>query len=357
MQNPLARPFTAALIIPTGIGARYGGFGGDATPYLNLLAACCDCLLTHPNVANAAGFQKLPPNALYVEGYGLDQFFKGRWALRPVRQNRVGVVLDAGIEPGMRTLHENVIAAVRSVYGVCLLPTIDTAEPIQIQFQMESSGASAGIVENPDVLLQAAQAAQQAGATAIAVAVGMREPEDWANDYAQGEGVDPIGGLEAVISHTLVSLLEVPCAHAPVFPWELAEPVRDRQVDLRAAAEYITPSFLPCVLTGLHQAPQFVTQSSDLQPTDICLGDLDALVVPGNALGGIPTLAALEHHIPVIAVMENTTVLNMTPSHLLGEHVSQWIEANLLYPVRSYPEAAGMLLALKAGITLPESKE
>ncbi len=64
-------PFVAAMVIPTGVGASIGGFAGDATPHLNLLASVTDVLITHPNVANAAVFQKLPDNALYVEGYGL----------------------------------------------------------------------------------------------------------------------------------------------------------------------------------------------------------------------------------------------------------------------------------------------
>jgi len=29
------------------------------------------------------------PNALYVEGYALDRFAEGSWALQPVHQNRV----------------------------------------------------------------------------------------------------------------------------------------------------------------------------------------------------------------------------------------------------------------------------
>jgi len=31
------------------------------------------------------------PNALYVEGYALDRFAEGSWALQPVHQNRVSL--------------------------------------------------------------------------------------------------------------------------------------------------------------------------------------------------------------------------------------------------------------------------
>src|ERR1044072_7257870 len=109
----LKPPFMAAMIIPTGVGASIGGFGGDAMVYLNLLASVTDVLITHPNVANAAMFQKLPDNALYVEGYGLDRFMQGAWGLRPARRNRVGVVFDASMQDDMRTLHINTVNAVR----------------------------------------------------------------------------------------------------------------------------------------------------------------------------------------------------------------------------------------------------
>jgi hypothetical protein len=82
--------FTVAMVIPTGVGASQGGYGGDATVWMNLLASVCDTLVTHPNVANAAAFQALPSNALYVEGYGLDAFFKGDWGLCPVLAQRLG---------------------------------------------------------------------------------------------------------------------------------------------------------------------------------------------------------------------------------------------------------------------------
>lgn len=42
-------------------------------------------------VLNAAMLYWPMPNALYVEGYALDRFAEGSWALQPVHQNRVGL--------------------------------------------------------------------------------------------------------------------------------------------------------------------------------------------------------------------------------------------------------------------------
>ena len=35
------------------------------------------------------------------------------------------------------------------------------------------------------------------------------------DDYANGVGVDPVGGVEAIISHYISRELKVPCAHSP----------------------------------------------------------------------------------------------------------------------------------------------
>ena len=67
------------------------------------------------------------------------------------------------------------------------------------------------------------------------------------NSYREGKGVDPIAGVEAVISHLISKFLKVPCAHAPALsPIELNE-----NLDPRAASEEIGYTFLPSVLIGL----------------------------------------------------------------------------------------------------------
>ena len=348
----LQPPFVAAMIIPTGVGASIGGFAGDATPYLNLLASVTDVLITHPNVANAAVFQKLPENTLYVEGYGLDQFMQGHWALRPIRQNRVGVVLDAGIPEDMRILHINTINAVKSVYGVDIIGYTFTDAPVQTGCEMTPSGCSSGYLRNPEVILSACERLQGQGATAIALCMllpELEEDEETLEDsYRSGGGVDPIGGIEGILSHLVVSELGIPCANAPVFTWEKAVPVTDQVLDPRTAAEFIAPTFLPCVLTGLHRSPHMVpvAQSNAL---DLTVDRLSALVVPGNALGGIPVLAALAQGVPVIAVDNNQTVLGVDSDCFAAVPPHQ---KELIRRVRSYEEAAGVLQAMRLGLAL-----
>jgi len=87
-----AKPFATMMIVPTGVGASIGGYAGDALPSAKLLAAVSDVLITHPNVMNGAMLYWPIPNALYVEGYALDEFSANRLLLNPVHHggNKIG---------------------------------------------------------------------------------------------------------------------------------------------------------------------------------------------------------------------------------------------------------------------------
>ena len=122
------RPYTAVLIVPTGIGAAIGGYAGDALPVAKAMAKVCDRLITHPNVLNGAQLYWPLDNIFYVEGYGLDQFAQGQWGLKPVPQNRVGLILDQGIEPELRTRHLQAADATRATLGLPILEPV--GEPL-----------------------------------------------------------------------------------------------------------------------------------------------------------------------------------------------------------------------------------
>lgn len=345
--------FQVALIIPTGIGAAIGGYGGDAMTLLPLFASICDTVITHPNVANAACFQTLPPNVLYVEGFALDRYFNGEWRLQAVRQNKIGILWDSGCAPEMKVLHENTVRAVSTVYGVAVVAWEDTDEAVQLELTRGTSGRSAGCIQNPKTLFNAADKLLQQGVEAIAVCCHMPDTDENTQEkthtedaYQAGIGVDPIAGLEAMISHCLVARYHLPVAHAPIFDWETAMPITDKHLDPKAASEFIVSTFLPCVLTGLAKAPRYVTASSpSTLPLTLCVDTLSALIVPTDALGSLPVLSCVQRDIPVLAVANNTTVMQATAAQLgLSSHV---------IPCHSYLEALGYLASLKQGITLP----
>ena len=110
------------MLVPTGIGCDIGGYAGDALPSARLLAAASGCLITHPNVMNGASLYWSDSSVLYVEGYGLDRFAVGDWALRPVRRQRIGLLLDAGIEPELAQRQIQVAEGCRASLGLEIGP-------------------------------------------------------------------------------------------------------------------------------------------------------------------------------------------------------------------------------------------
>ena len=334
-----AAPLPTLMVVPTGIGCEIGGYAGDALPSARLLAAASGCLITHPNVMNGAALYWSDSRIHYVEGYGLDRFAAGDWALRPVRCQRIGLLLDAGIEAELAQRQIQVAEACRATLGLDIGPVLRSDQPLGVSLDRGPSGASWGRLEHPDALLRAGERLRDAGATAIAVVA--RFPEDLGSDaltsYRQGSGVDALAGAEAVISHLLVRHLQMPCAHAPA----LAPLPLDPQLDPRAAAEELGYTFLACVLVGLSRAPDLIDTTAALTG-DLQASQIGAAVVPEGALGGEAVLACVERGIPVISVA-NPSLLSVTPKVLgLSSGVLQ---------ASSYAEAAGLLVALREGIS------
>ena len=242
---------------------------------------------------------------LYVEGYALDEFFRGKCNLVRSSDIKIGIVFDKSISQKDLNVHINQINAVKTVYGIDIIGYEITKNPVGVSFYIDKSGASMGDVQNLETIKEAAQNLLERGADSIAIVCSF--PEDDGDDYANGIGVDPVGGVEAIISHYISKELKIPCAHAPAF--ENIQISTDI-VDPRCAAEYITPTFLPCILIGLGQAPKISLSDG------INIKDVDFLVMPYNSLGGIPVFEMSKLNKPIYAIKENSTVLDVTSSNL-----------------------------------------
>lgn len=305
-----------AFIVPTGIGASIGGYAGDASVWARKFAEFSR-LIVNPNVVNAGCFSGITENMLYVEGYTLDEFFKGNLSLQPSKNNKVGVVLDKGISENLLNIHINTINAVKTVYGIDIIYKI-TETAVQVDFFVDESGISTGKVNNIETLLHTAKELLKEGADAIAV-VCKFEDDNENEEYENAIGVDPIGGVEAIISHYLSKELNVPTAHSPAFE---DFSISTKIVNPKASAEYITPTFLPCILIGLSMAPKILKGqllTSHLSP--LTIKDLDFLVMPYNSLGSIPVFEAVKRGIKIFAVKENESVLNVTKDLLFLDKV------------------------------------
>jgi hypothetical protein len=333
----------AVSIVPTGIGCSIGGYAGDAAPATRLLASTVDYLVTNPNAVNASDFLQLDDNVLYTEGYCIDLLCRGRIDLHIPYANSIGVIVERSSDSRLDVAF-NVINTVRAVHGVDIEHCIVTDRPIGSRCERNASGAFVGSLDHPEVLASACDSLLANGVDAIAVASNVQDLpfDDYALHFA-GRAPNPVGGVEAVISHFIVNRFRVPAAHAPLLNVKelaLESPI----VDARGAGEFSSRSGLACVLMGLARAPQIAPRAGMRYRDVVNLNNIVAIVAPATCLGGIPTLFAARFRIPVIAVRDNETILRVTGRGLGLDNVIE---------VGSYAEAAGVVLARERGIALP----
>jgi len=337
--------FNAVMIVPTGIGAKIGGHAGDATPAARLLASACDTLITHPNVVNASDINELPENGLYVEGSVLARLLMGTVALQRVRSNRVLLAIDKHEDPRISDLAINAASAARATLGLdCAVRMLD--RPLRIRGTYSSSGRAVGRVENLEHIC-GVLADHRAEFDAVAIASVIEVPHSAHLEYYQlaGEMVNPWGGAEAMLTHSISMLFDVPSAHAPMIESMEISALEVGVVDPRMAAEAVSTCYLHCVLKGLHRSPQLVTDPTFWGHADtISAADVSCLVIPDGCVG-LPTLAALEQGIPVIAVRENS-------NQMRNDLRALPFAPGQLFVVENYLEAVGVMTALKAGVSV-----
>lgn len=305
------------LIIPTGIGAEIGGHAGDGNPVAKLIGAVSERVILHPNVVNASDINEMPPNALYVEGSMLDRFLEGEIGLREVASNRVLVVVNSPV----RNETINAVSAARVTIGVDASILV-LEKPLELIAAKGLEGKAIGCVVGWEALVRQVRREKF---DALAVTGPITIDPTVAENYLLHGGVNPWGGVEAVASKLISTALNKPVAHAP-----MGNTLEDFNeiVDPRMAPELVSVCYLHCVLKGLHRAPRI--------GVGLRVNDVSCLVTPVGCVGR-PHRACLERGIPIIAVRENKTCLNdpMPESFIF---------------VENYLEAAGMIVAMGAGI-------
>lgn len=329
-------------IIPTGVDCSIGGYAGDSAPATNLLAGTVDYLITNPNSVNASDFIHLSNNIVYTDGCSIDQFVRGHADLHVPYANRIGLIVEKSDE-WMLDVIFNVVNTARAVHGVDIVDCVITDQPIGGRCVINRSGAVSGTIDNPEAIYRACEKLIARGANAIAITSNIKDLP--MSDYAKhfdGRFPNPVGGVEAIISYLIGRRYQLPAAHAPLINIKDLD-LRHRVVDARGAGEFVSTSGLACILIGLRRAPQTSLDHAGAIAAALTLNNLLAVVTPASCLGGIPQLHAQAKGIPVIAVRDNETILNVTQAMLGLSNVIQ---------VQSYAEAAGAILALKQGISL-----
>ena len=338
--------FSAVLLIPTGIGSELGGHSGDAGGLARFIASGCDKLITHPNVVNASDVNELPENGLYVEGSVITGLMMGTIGLQKVRSNRVMLIMDKREDQRIPELSINTVSTARAAVGIDCPLIVELDKPVTMETKYSPSGCASGRIEALENLCGVMQK-YRSDYDAVALHTGVDVPPNFHLEYlkSKGEMVNPWGGVEAMLTHSLTLMFGVPTAHAPMVKnMEIANP-HAGVVDPRIASEAVSSTFLMCVLKGLHKSPRIIRDSSVFGHSGVLTNaDISCLIIPDGCVG-LPTLAAMEQGIPVIAVRENKNRMQ----NCLEDYPFQ---SGKLFIVDNYLEAVGVMNALKAGVSV-----
>ena len=339
-----AQRFNVVLLVPTGVGAEIGGHAGDAGPVARMLAEVCDTLVLHPNVVNASDLNEMPMDSLYVEGSVLTRLLMGTVGLERVRANRVLVVIDDHKDKIFVNATVNAVSSARAAYGLSCPEVVRLDPPVRMRTAYSPSGRAAGQVEQIKSICRLLDD-RRGKYDAVAISSVIDVPEKYHQEYfdKRGEMVNPWGGVEAMLTHTLSSMYNFPTAHSPMFESQKIADMDPGIVDPRMAAEAVSTTFLQCTLKGLQRSPRIITEPSTMaQPGVFTAADVSCLVIPDGCLG-LPILAALEQGIRVIAVSENRNRMKNDLSTL------PWNTGHF-YHVSNYWEAVGVIASMRAGM-------
>lgn len=334
--------FTSVLLIPTGIGAEIGGHAGDAGPVARLLASACDTLITHPNVVNASDINELPENGLYVEGSVITRLLMGTIGLQKVRSNRVMLIIDKHEDKFFYESAINSVSAARAAFGLDCPLVVTMEDKVLMHSLYASSGRAVGKIDYFERIYEAINQ-NRSKFDAVALSSVIKVPQNFHRDYHLQDMVNPWGGVEAMLTHTISLLLNIPSAHSPMLESREILDLDYGVTDPRKAAEIVSVTFLHCILKGLHRSPKIITSPSVAGNAGIIsVSDISCLVIPDGCVG-LPTLAALEQGIPIIAVRENRNRMKNRLEELP-------FHQNKLFMVDNYLEAVGVMNALKSGV-------
>lgn len=332
--------FNAVLLIPTGIGAEIGGHCGDGNAVARLIASACDNLITHPNVVNASDINEMTENTLYVEGSIITRLMMGQIGLQKVRSNRILMLMDKHEDKLFNDEIVNAVSSARISLGIdCNVYEMDNI--IRSVSAYSTSGRAVGTVEHLERLFEIINKFKDEY-DAIGLSTFIEVPEEYHTEYFQDvDMVNPWGGIESMLTHSIAEEFQIPCAHSPMMVSREIFDLEVGIVDPRKAPETSSITYLHCILKGLHKSPRIVPYEKGFNAQNI-----SCLIIPYGCVG-LPTLAAIEQGIPVIAVKENKNYMRNT----LEEYP---FSKGKLFVVENYLEAVGIIHALKAGVS-PEA--
>ena len=210
------------------------------------MASVCDTLITHPNVINASDINELPENGLFVEGSVVTRLVMGSCGLQPVRSNRVLAVIDEHPNDVFTNVAINSVSAGRASYGLDCPTVVRMKKSVYLRSEYARSGRAVGVVKNLEMLFDVLRE-YQGQYDALALSTQIKIPENLHVDYylERGNTVNPWGGVEALFTHSVSMLYDIPSAHSPMYS-SFADTKKELglgTVDTRMAAEIISLGF------------------------------------------------------------------------------------------------------------------
>lgn len=328
--------FNVVLLIPTGIGAEIGGHCGDGNAVARLIAGTCDTLITHPNVVNASDINEMTENTLYVEGSIITRLLTGCIGLQRVRSNRLLMLMDKHRESVFNDEIINAISSARITLGLDC-DVFEMENIIESVSRYSVSGRAIGEIKALENLFDVVKKYKD-DYDAIGLSTFIMVPDHFHEKYFSSEEmVNPWGGLEAILTHGIAEIFDIPCAHSPMMASSEIYDLELGIVDPRKAPETSSTTYLHCVLKGLHRSPRIVSSAQGLG-----LKDISCVIIPDGCLG-LPTLACLENDIPIIVVKENKNLMKNDLRELP-------FKKGKLFVVDNYLEAVGVIVSLKNGL-------
>ena len=328
--------FNVVFLIPTGINAEIGGHCGDGNAVSRLIASACDTLITHPNVVNASDINEMTENTLYVEGSQLTRFMMGQIGLQKVKSNRILMLMDRHPNSYFNEEVVNSVSSARISLGIDC-DVFEMSEPVDSNSLYSSSGRAIGSIDKLELLYNTIKS-KIANYDAVALSTYVKIPDETQVAYFHDDDiVNPWGGIEAMITHSVVQEFNIPSAHSPMMTsfevWNEDVGI----VEPRKAPESASVTYLHCILKGLHKSPQITSYEKGIN-----LEDVSCLIIPDGCIG-LPVLSALQNNIPVIAVRDNK-------NEMKNDLTSLPFRKDKLIIVNSYLEAVGAMYLIKAGL-------
>ena len=325
------------MIIPTGLGCSQGGDAGFNAG-VKLIAGCCNKLIVNPNSVNASDINEMTDNCLYVEGSTIDRFLEGKLNLKETKTfNRILMVVNAPI-----TAYEiNTMNA--GIWGLGAdIEIVELKTPLTMRVILNEDGSAGGIYSGIDELVEQISSYDY---DVLAIQTSIDCDEEVEKNYWKNGGVNPWGGIEALVSKSIAEKINKPIAHGPndfdndnsciehiLFPNVI--------VKKTMAPEIISSSFMFCVFKGLHKAPKLEFNLTRSGIDILTNNDINFLLSP-HGCWGRPHQVCMDNNIPIIIVKENTTCFSKSFIYK---------DLRSVIFIENYLEAAGLIMSMNSGV-------